>query len=428
MFEQVIGGMKKPARRTKQSVTNRSKKSASPKKRVATKQKGLSQAPGAGKAAIPPELVQSFVTGLFEDELHAKRVESLANAVVGVTHASSLSVQAIGHGLAAALGKSSKHAIKQVDRLLSNAGVQPWELFALWVPYVLAERTEAVMALDWTEFDADDHVTCAAHLISTHGRSTALAWKTVRKSELRGRRTAIEDELIDHLHTIIPSQVRITLLADRGFAAADRFLHLTTLGWDYIIRFRQDILVTQGATTQPAGDWVPLSGRARLLRNVRITSRYQPLEAVVCVHKPRMKQAWCLATNHTDLSAAQVAKLYARRFTIEETFRDQKDLRFGLGLAATHIRDCHRRDRLLLLSTIAHALLTVLGAAAETLGFDRMMKANTVKHRTHSLFRQGCYWFWRLPNLPDKWLVPLLQEFERQLAQHVLFRALFGIL
>lgn len=420
--------MKKPVDSPKQPVTTRSKRSPSRKKRKPIQPKGSTSRPRAGQAAIPPELVQDFVAGLFEDQLHAKRVESLSNAVIGVTHASALSVQAIGHGLAAALGKQSKHAIKQVDRLLSNAGVDPWKLFVLWVPYLLAERTEAVIALDWTEFAADDHVTCAAHLVSSHGRSTALAWKTIQKSELRGRRTAVEDALIDHIHALVPSHVRITLLADRGFAAADRFLHLTTLGWDYVIRFRQDILVTQGALTQPAAAWVPSGGRARMLRQVRITSRHAPLEAVVCVHKPRMKEAWCLATNRTDLSAAQVVKLYARRFTIEETFRDQKDLRFGLGLSATHIRDCGRRDRLLLLSALAHALLTLLGAAAEVLGFDRMMKANTVKHRTHSLFRQGCYWFWRLPNLPEKWLLPLLQEFERQLAQHAVFRALFGIL
>lgn len=428
MVARVAGGMKKPARPPKQSVANQSKRSPFRKKRVSPQKRHSRSRPRGGKGVIPPELVQAFVTGLFEDDLHAKRVESLANAVVGVTQASALSVHAIGHGLAAALGKRSKHAIKQVDRLLSNADIDPWRLFALWVPYVLAQRTEAVLAVDWTEFDADDHVTCAAHLITTHGRSTALAWKTVRKSELRGRRTAVEDELIDHLHAIIPPQVHITLLADRGFAAADRFLHLTTLGWDYVIRFRQDILVTKDARTQPAAAWLLPSGRTRMLRNVRITSRYKPLEAVVCVRKPRMKEAWCLATNRTDLSGAQVTKLYARRFTIEETFRDQKDLRFGLGLGATHIRDCGRRDRLLLLSALAHTLLTMLGAAAEVLGFDRMMKANTVQRRTHSLFRQGCYWFWRLPNLPEEWLIPLLQEFERQLAQHAVFRALFGIL
>ena len=46
-----------------------------------------------------------------------------------------------------------------------------------------------------------------------------------------------------------------------------------------------------------------------------------------------MTQAWCLATNRTDLSPTEVVELYGRRFTIEETFREQKDLRFGMGLS-----------------------------------------------------------------------------------------------
>jgi len=58
-------------------------------------------------------------------------------------------------------------------------------------------------------------------------------------------------------------------------------------------------------------------------------------------------------------------KFYSRRFTIEEVFRDTKDLHFGLGLSATHIRDERRRDRLLLLVAIGHRLLTLLGAASE---------------------------------------------------------------
>ena len=78
------------------------------------------------------------------------------------------------------------------------------------------------------------------------------------------------------------------------------------------------------------------------------------------------------------------------RFTIEETFRDTKDSRYGLGLSATHVRNIYRRDRLLLICAMAMTLLTLLGAAGESLGMDRMLKANTVKKRTHSLFRQGC--------------------------------------
>lgn len=42
------------------------------------------------------------------------------------------------------------------------------------------------------------------------------------------------------------------------------------------------------------------------------------------------------------------------------------------------------------LSALACALLTLLGAAGESLGMERDLKANTAKKRTYSLFRQGC--------------------------------------
>jgi len=49
-----------------------------------------------------------------------------------------------------------------------------------------------------------------------------------------------------------------------------------------------------------------------------------------------------------------------------------------------------RRDRLWLIAAFAVMLLTLLGAAGEVLGYDRFLKSNTAKRRTHSLFRQGC--------------------------------------
>ena len=49
-----------------------------------------------------------------------------------------------------------------------------------------------------------------------------------------------------------------------------------------------------------------------------------------------------------------------------------------------------RRDRLWLINAFAVVLLTLLGAAGEALGYDRMPETNTVKRRVHSVFRQGC--------------------------------------
>jgi hypothetical protein len=50
-------------------------------------------------------------------------------------------VAAIGHGLALARGCLTKHAIKQVDRLLSNPGLEIDALLARWVPFVVGSRT-----------------------------------------------------------------------------------------------------------------------------------------------------------------------------------------------------------------------------------------------------------------------------------------------
>jgi hypothetical protein len=115
-------------------------------------------------------------------------------------------------------------------------------------------------------------------------------------------------------------------------------------------------------------------------------------------------------------------------FTIEENLRDTKDARFGLGLSATRIGSCDRRDRLLLLAALAEALLTLLGAAAEKIGFDRLLKSNTSKKRTHSLFRQGSYWYSAIPNMREERLRPLMDAFAEILATHRIFQGIFSVI
>ena len=93
------------------------------------------------------DAVHRVLGGVFEHGLHAKRVESLCNATIGVLHSASLAVCAIGQGLAAAGGLATKHATKQVDRLLSNDGIKVDDILALWVPYVIGARSSIVVAM-----------------------------------------------------------------------------------------------------------------------------------------------------------------------------------------------------------------------------------------------------------------------------------------
>lgn len=373
--------------------------------------------------------VHSFAQALFEDDLHAKRVFSVANATLGIVYSASLAIHAIGCGLAAARGLKKKHAVKQVDRLLSNTGVDVWALFAQWVPFVVGARKEIVVALDWTEHDPDDHATIAINLVTSHGRATPLLWRTVVKSQLAGNRNTHEDELLERLRDVLPEGVQVTVLADRGFGDQKLYEFLAGLGFDYVVRFRDIITVVDAeGTARAAADWVPSGGRALMLKGAAVTHERCEVPAVVLVNDRAMKEPWCLATSRADLSARAVVKLYSHRFSIEETFRDTKDIHFGMGLSATHIGDIARRDRLLLLCALAVALLTLLGAAGESIGMDRWLKVNTAKKRTHSLLRQGQEYYALIPNMKAADLDPLVAAFGELVAAQPLCRATFGIL
>jgi len=381
------------------------------------------------RSALNVAHTRAFLDKLFGQDVHAARVGSLANGVVGVLTAAVVSIHAIGQAYAAVAKITAKSGIKQIDRLLSNTLVDVEQLQRSWVKFVVGMREQIVIAMDWTEFDDDDHSTLCAYLVTNHGRATPLVWQTVRKSELRGRRTGIEHAMIERMHGWLDSVIQIELLADRGFGDQKLYELLTGYGWDFTIRFRGNIRVENAqGEARPANGWLFATGRARMLRGAKVTEDGTKVAAVVLVHARGMKEPWCLATSRADFTASQVVKRYGRRFSIEETFRDTKDLHFGMGLKATHIGRADRRDRLLLLVAMAHALLTLLGAASEASGLDRYLKANTVKRRTHSLYRQGCYWYMCLPTMREEWLRPLVEAFDRIVREHAVFRDIFGVI
>jgi len=373
------------------------------------------------------EDVRSFIGALYGADLHAKRVDALAGATLGVMTGASLAVAVIGQALAQARGLVTKHAIKQVDRLMSNQGIDVWDSFARWVPHQIGARRDILVAMDWTEFDRDGQSTLALSLVSDHGRACPLLWLTVWKEELAARRNDYEDACLRRLAETVPPECRVTILADRGFGDQKLFAFMGELGFGYVIRFRGNIRVANATgETRQAAEWVGKAGRARKLRDARVTAQGQRVGAVVCVHAKDMQEPWCLAASDPDAPAAMLVNHYARRWTIEPSFRDTKDLRFGMGLSATRIGEPTKRDRLLLVSAFAVALLTLLGAVGESLGMDRLLKSNTSKTRTHSLFRQGCMLYDLIPNMPQHRLAPLIAKFAEALSKATEFNRIFG--
>ena len=384
----------------------------------------------ARRKDITLKTTHQFLSALFSEDIHAKRVYSLANATLGVISSASLAVNAIGQGLALARGRLPKHAIKQVDRLLSNPGIDVDELSKRWVAHAVGPRPKIVVAMDWTDFDADDQATIMLSLVSNHGRSTPLVWLTVDKATLKNHRNAYEYRVLVQLAEALPADVKVLIVADRGFGDRKLYQVLTEeLKFDYLIRFRGNIAVTSAeGETRPAADWVGVGGRPRTLRKAFVTADGYQVGTVVCVHAKDMKEPWCLAASTTTDTAKQLMTTYGKRWGIESGFRDTKDLRFGMGMASIRVSTPQRRDRLWLLNAFAVALLTLLGAAGEALGYDRHLKSNTSKQRTHSLFRQGAMLYDLIPMMPEARLRPLIERFGAMLHELTAFAGLYGVI
>src|ERR1700681_1114870 len=94
------------------------------------------------RKGITFKVTRRFLSGLFGEDVHAKRISSLATAT-------------LGQGLALARGRLPKHAIKQVDRMLSNPGIDVDELSKRWVAHAVGSRPNIVVVMDWTHFDTD---------------------------------------------------------------------------------------------------------------------------------------------------------------------------------------------------------------------------------------------------------------------------------
>jgi hypothetical protein len=140
-----------------------------------------------------------------------------------------------------------------------------------------------------------------------------------------------------------------------------------------------------------------------------------------------MKEPWCLALSNAEASTAMQINCYAKRWTIEPNVRGPKDLRFGMGLGAARIGEPTRRDRLPLINAFAMVPPTMLGAAGESLGMDRLLKLETLKIRTHPLFRRGRMLYELIPTMPDHRLSPLMGRFAETVSKCRSFSGSFEV-
>jgi hypothetical protein len=106
--------------------------------------------------------IAQHVASIFANDLHVKRVASLANAALGI--------HAIGRALAFAAGLKSRHAVKQVDRAARSRTLRPRR-------YASSRRSSssrAWAASHWASFSSSSARAAACR--SMNGLARANSW------------------------------------------------------------------------------------------------------------------------------------------------------------------------------------------------------------------------------------------------------------
>ena len=72
--------------------------------------------------------------------------------------------------------------------------------------------------------------------------------------------------------------------------------------------------------------------RARTLRDAKVTDAHElEVGTVVCVQDREMKEPWCVVSSERTVRTRTLIRYYEKRWGIETSFRDIKDMRFGDG-------------------------------------------------------------------------------------------------
>lgn len=354
------------------------------------------------------KMIRQLVDGC-SGTVHDARTTATVKVVEGIIRGGKLSPATIGRNLPGPKDAKPKHDIKCVDRLLGNPHMVADRLFFFLAVahHLLHGCSRAIVLVDWTH--VGETLECLVAAVPIGGRALPIYLEVHPQKKLGN--AAVEARFLCQLKAILPTGCKPIVVSDAGFKGPF-FRSVLELGWDFVGRVRG---TTKAISLQ--GDKVskdefyadastiakdlgafdlfttdPLRCRLSLIRKRRKPGPKRPPPK--CKEERELRQAaldpWLLATSLEDRDAASIVRIYAKRMQIEETFRDTKNPRFGWSLGNVELSTANRAATLLLLASIALAVVTLIGMAAEQAGAHLAYRANTVKRRVLSFFVLAC--------------------------------------
>ena len=340
-------------------------------------------------------------------EIHAKRLASLLAAVEAVVLGSRLTLSDMGRGLPGSV--SVKHNIKRIDRLLGNRllHTEVPALYEALVRQCLNGISMPLIVIDWSDLTPDRQWQLLRASVAIEGRSVTLYEQVHPQSQATS--PSVHQAFLKRFASMLPAGCVPILITDAGFRGA-WFRMVNRMGWYWIGRIRNRDMVSpaNGETWVGCKTLYPFAtaqakslGQYNYVRNHPVPcrlvlikrnkqGRHKKSKLGKRVHSSKsqksaraQREPWLLAVSPRldHLSAQAVVAVYAQRMQIEESFRDLKSDRFGLGFSANRSTQKNRLGVLLLVACLASFVLRLIGEVGKRHQMEFKFQSNTRRSR-----------------------------------------------
>lgn len=343
----------------------------------------------------------------FCPDIHDNRLQALMDVATGLQHSKRFSISDIGRHLKS--DSELKHRIKKVDRLFGNKHLyaELSNIYAGLSQYVfkyIAQDKAIPIVIDLCFLKDSHDIQMLSAEVATQGRSIPLYREVFGINQLKGR----EKEFILKLSHCIPIDRDILIIMDAGFGD-NWFEAIESQNWYWLVRARggKYLKLSEDSDWEEASDlYNKASVRAKSYDYAYITKKQcRPCRvimkkgSVISKRKkpdrlPRnynsangnyqrtVKEPWILATNLPKAyDATKVMNSYKKRMQIEESFRDIKSTRYGLGGRSIQTRCIYRWGIAMLLAAIVQIMLWIIGVVGHSQGYQKVFQSNTVKDK-----------------------------------------------
>lgn len=265
---------------------------------------------------------------------------------------------------------TTRNALQRLERFLNNKAIQPTAWYQGVARAVLARWKSREIELIMDQTDLGGRFPLLFVALVFRKRAIPILWHLLPHEGCSGADQ--QKKLLAQVAKWLPNGAPVVLYADREYGSASLFRWLAKNDWGFVIRMKKDIWCQMACGRQFQIAEIPLGrGQVNFEDGVFVKGLPHLRLSLNCGWSSLdpNDEPWYLLTN-LPVGKAILAR-YARRFWIEEMFRDFKEQ--GFRLDKTHLEVARRVNVLILCVCIAYTWTLFLGLELETEGKRRLI-------------------------------------------------------